>query len=96
MKTHHCPRCREILELVGDETIQLGQAGILTGIWSNILSGGLPVEIYVCPKCGKMEFFANVDKEEKIAKVNCSGCGNSYDADFPRCPKCGKKNSAVQ
>ena len=95
MKTMHCPRCRETLEFVGEETLQLGSAGLLTGILANIAAGGLKVEIYVCPKCGKMEFFSPIPEEPVIARVNCSSCTRSYDADFPRCPHCGKPNPSL-
>lgn len=95
MKTIHCPRCRERLEFAGEETIQLGSAGVLTGNLSNIINGGLKVELYFCPKCGKMEFFTPIPEEPVIAKVNCSSCNKSFDADFPRCPNCGKPNPTV-
>lgn len=92
MRSIHCPICREPMVFAGEETLQLGSAGLLTGIWSNIVSGGLSVEIYVCPNCGKMEFFSQIPEEPAIAKINCSACSKSYDADFPRCPHCGKPN----
>ena len=95
MKTIHCPRCRERLEFAGEETFQLGSAGLLTGILSNIAAGGLKAEIYVCPKCGKMEFFTHIPEEPVIAKIHCSSCGRSFDADFPRCPHCGKSNPNI-
>ena len=39
------------------EKIQLGQTGFLSGDWGNILAGALDVEIFCCPKCGKLEFY---------------------------------------
>lgn len=81
MKVLHCPRCREQLKFTGKVGVEL--------------EGGskLALDAYICPKCGKAEFFAQ--PEETVAKVKCSACGEEYDNDFPRCPKCGKSNEAM-
>ena len=92
MKTHHCLRCGEQLIFAEEETLQLGSAGLITGILSNIIAGGLAVEIYVCPKCGKIEFFTPTSD---IAKINCPSCNMAYDIDSARCPHCGEQNSCL-
>ncbi len=79
MKTIHCPRCSKQLNFVGE-------AGLKPG------GQDLKAEVYACPKCGKMEFFAPVEPEVKIEKVTCAACQKSYDIDFPRCPGCGSPN----
>lgn len=90
MKTIHCPRCREQLAFAGEETRKLDNPGIIMG--ASGVDKGLKIEIYACPKCGKLEFFTPIDKETVIEKTTCSACGKTYDADFPRCPGCGKTN----
>ncbi len=92
MKTIHCPRCREPLSFAGSENVKLAEAGIFTGVNGEPGKNELKVEIYACPKCGKLEFFTPTEKEPVIAKTACPACGKAYDADFPRCPSCGKPN----
>lgn len=53
-----CLRCGSKMESMGIQKIQLGQTGFFTGTLSNLLSGALDVEIYVCQQCKKMEFYA--------------------------------------
>ena len=52
-----CLRCESEMVLKGTEKIQLGEAGLF-GNWNNVFSGSLEVEIYICDKCGKVEFFS--------------------------------------
>ena len=39
------------------QKFQMGQTGWLLGDWPNILAGALELEVWFCPKCGKVEFF---------------------------------------
>lgn len=55
--------------------IQLGEIGepmlssfLYGGISSNIKEGSLPVDIYMCPACGKLEFYNSEYIEEKKRK----------------------------
>ena len=77
MRTIHCPRCSKQLNFVGEMELKPG-------------ADALNVEVYACPKCGKMEFFTQAEPE--MEKIICAGCNRSYDIDFPRCPGCGKPN----
>jgi hypothetical protein len=45
------------MEYRGVEEIQCGRTGLLTGVWSNIISGSFDVAIWQCPNCGKIEFY---------------------------------------
>ena len=40
------------------EKIQLGETGLLFRDLSHLLSGAMSVDIYVCPRCKRMEFFS--------------------------------------
>ena len=57
MRKLTCLRCDGIMEHVGRENLQLGRTGWILGDLPNLLAGALNVDIYLCPKCGKMEFF---------------------------------------
>ncbi|MEA5153125.1 MAG: hypothetical protein VB039_11075 [Oscillospiraceae bacterium] len=52
-----CLRCGEEMKHLSDEEIQLGRHSLIFGDLSNLLSGSLPVRVYVCSKCKKLEFF---------------------------------------
>ena len=88
-----CLRCGTKMEGPRSEKIQLGQTGLLFGDWPNLLAGALETDIYRCPQCGKMEFFAagmtDGDDDETLPQKECPGCGLSIDFDYPKCPCCG-------
>ncbi len=52
-----CLRCDTEMLFAKREDIQLGKQSFWHD-WNHLLHGSLDVDIYVCPKCGKMEFFA--------------------------------------
>ena len=87
-KTMQCTRCGEALVLFGKEELQLGSAGWLTGNLGNLVSGALPVEIYLCPACRKVELYC---QENNPPKKYCGSCGQKISV-FARetCPACGK------
>ena len=95
-RSRHCAACGIKLEFLKREHIQLGKTGFLLGDWPNLLAGALDAEIWVCPGCGKLDFYLARPEEEMgtcgIAKVRCSACGVEYDMDYPKCPNCGAKN----
>lgn len=88
MKTLSCLRCDTAMEPVGENKLQLGEMGWFAGHWPNLLAGALEVDIYVCPKCGKLEFFQPESDEDHIAKRECPKCGKKHDWDYPKCPFC--------
>lgn len=96
-----CLRCGQAMEPWRREKLQLGQTGWLTGDWGNLLAGALPVEIWRCPHCGKLEFYAAAPEAEPpaappvwrqqgegIAQAQCPYCGAWHDMDDARCPHC--------
>ena len=52
-----CPYCGILMNYRGASRIQLGRFGFFIKHWDNLLSGSLDVQIYECPKCGKLEMF---------------------------------------
>ncbi len=84
-----CLRCNGKMSSIGTEKIQLGQFGLLTGYLSNLMAGGLEVEIYICTNCGKIEFFSvNESAQNELPQVKCPECGYTHDFDYPKCPRC--------
>ncbi len=88
-----CPRCGGRMAFAGREEMQLGQYGLFTGPWSQLLSGALAVEIYCCQGCGRLEFYAAEPPEEAgaIAQTACPACGALHDCDDAKCPRCGER-----
>ena len=93
MKELNCLRCGKELVFLKKEKIQLGQTGFVLGDWPNLFAGSLESEIYYCPKCHKVEFFAGENMEEaeedRIAQKTCPSCKREHDMDYPKCPYCG-------
>ena len=86
-----CLRCGTVMNHALTEHIQLGKTSFLLGDWPNIIAGAIPVEIYCCPKCGKLEFFAaenGAHSQSGIPQVTCPKCGHTHDFDYPSCPFC--------
>jgi len=57
MRKLSCLRCKTSMNFARQEKIQLGQTGFLLGDWPNLIAGALEVDIWLCPQCGKVEFF---------------------------------------
>ena len=85
-----CLRCGEDMQYLSREKLQLGKTGWVLGDLPNLLSGALEVQILVCPKCRKLEFFlaANKTLDDDTPKKTCPDCGTVHDFDYPKCPNC--------
>ena len=57
MNTMKCLRCGEDMQFLSNESIKLANVGPVIDNLLNLISGGLKVNIFVCPKCRKLEFF---------------------------------------
>ncbi len=90
MRKLDCLRCQVPLAFIKTEKLQLGQTGWILGDLPNLVSGALEVDIYSCPKCGKLEFYQadSVGGESAIPQVQCPKCGRMHDFDYPKCPFC--------
>ena len=78
------------MQYLSREKLQLGKTGWVLGDLPNLLSGALEVQIYVCSKCRKLEFFLaeNETLDDDTPKKTCPDCGTVHDFDYPKCPKC--------
>lgn len=85
-----CLRCGEDMQYLSREKIQLGKTGWVLGDLPNLLSGALEVQIFVCPRCRKLEFFLaeNETIDDETPKKTCPDCGTVHDFDYPKCPNC--------
>ena len=90
MSKMSCLRCGEEMQYLSREKLQLGKTGWVLGDLPNLLSGALEVQIYVCPKCRKLEFFLaeNEEIDDETPKRTCPDCGTVHDFDYPKCPNC--------
>jgi len=88
MRNICCLRCNEKMSYAGTEKIQLGESGWILGNLPNLIAGAFETEIYICPECGKIEFYRLQQNNEGIASRKCPGCGNVHDYDYPKCPYC--------
>lgn len=86
-----CLRCGEQMQFLTRENIQLGKTGWILGDLPNLFAGALQTDIYFCPNCRKLEFYAADETVagEELPKKTCPTCGTVHDFDYPKCPKCG-------
>ena len=57
MRKNKCLRCDARMKFGMQQKFQMGQTSFLLGDWPNLLAGALELEVWFCPKCGKVEFF---------------------------------------
>lgn len=96
MEREVCIRCGGPMVHIGQEQLQLGKYGLLTGHLSQLFSGALTVDIYCCRDCKKLELYAVEEPEEmedrgSMAQTPCPFCGELHELDDPKCPHCGKR-----
>lgn len=85
----NCLRCNAEIKFLSKEKLQLGKTGWLLGDLPNLVAGALEVDIYRCPVCKRLEFFATDESEgNDLPKRTCPSCGTVHDFDYPKCPKC--------
>lgn len=85
----NCLRCNTEIKFLSKEKLQLGKTGWLLGDLPNLVAGALEVDIYRCPVCKRLEFFATDESEENdLSQRTCPSCGTVHDFDYPKCPKC--------
>ena len=90
-----CLRCSGTMQAVGIQKIQLGQSGLLIGIWGNLIAGSFEVDIHICSDCGRVEFYSTRSyrsiSDDDFPKKTCPECGIVYDPIFEKCPICQYK-----
>lgn len=92
MRSLECLRCGADMRFGMREKVQLGETGWILGDIPNLLAGALELDIYFCPKCGKVEFYTPEEStrysDAELPQSTCPKCGRKHDFDFPKCPHC--------
>ena len=108
MSRRKCLRCDAAMKFGMQQKFQLGQTSFLLGDWPNLMAGALELEVWFCPKCGKVEFFVpgSSDRPEHHEEPAKSGefdfvesvVSEGIDAvsadGMPqkKCPTCGREH----
>lgn len=64
MKQINCLRCKTPMDFASREKIQLGQTSWVLKDLPNLFAGAMEVNIYICPKCKKIELFSSDENED--------------------------------
>ena len=94
MMEKRCSNCGGIMQYLGDDKIQLGQAGLLLGHLSNLWHGALYVEIWECPECGKLDLYRGEgprEEEGHMAQTVCPIVEQSMTWTTPNVPIAGRR-----
>lgn len=105
-----CLRCGSRMEFLMRENIQLGETTFFGGDMGNFLAGSLPVTMYVCPQCGRLELFTSRRPKEPSQEENpvedyipgtgpdikCPRCGKLHPGDDTFCPLCGLRRETLE
>lgn len=97
----HCQRCQSPMSFMMREHFQKGDCHAWVGNLNFSFRGGLEMEVYCCPKCGKLEFFLPEDAVESLQETDFETTPEA-DAQIVRvsmdgipqvrCPNCGKEH----
>ena len=90
-----CLRCGTDMVFSGREQFQMGEESFHSGLLAVMTAESMLMDIYQCPECGKIEFFApsvrNRTAAAAVPKSNwtCSQCGAYNLARVHACQECG-------
>lgn len=82
-----CLRCGAGMRFIGRDKLQRRPDPFLSDL-TFALAGGMEVDIYSCPTCGKLELFQPEVPSDGLAQKQCPVCGAVIDFDYGRCPRC--------
>jgi len=96
-----CSRCGTALEDYGIQKLRIGGVG---GEWSYLVGDimeieqeTLPIHIYICPKCGKIELSAtentNIILLSRKGLKKCVNCNRRIPLASEECQYCGTKQT---
>lgn len=83
----NCLRCGAGMQFMGRDKLQR-RPNLLLSDLTFALAGGMEIDIYSCPKCGKIELFQPETASDDLAQKQCPVCGAVLDFDYGRCPHC--------
>ena len=90
MRKLTCLRCGGDMNYISREKFQLGQTGWVLGDLPNLFAGAMELDVYSCPRCGKVEFYQvqEAENHDELLQKQCPQCGRMHDFDYPKCPFC--------
>lgn len=94
-----CLRCGLPMKYLKRDNIHMGKSSWFGKDVANRDEDAIPVDMYVCRHCGKIEFFqpeGAPPQEDCIAQVRCPDCGQAHDMDLPKCPFCKRRYGSVR
>ena len=83
----NCLRCGAGMRFMGRDKFQR-RPDLIISDPTFALVGGREINIYSCPKCGKLEFFQPEASTDELPQKQCPDCGAVIDFDYGRCPHC--------
>lgn len=89
---YNCLRCGCEMRYISREFIRLSPQTLL----DSLAVENLEADIYVCPNCRKIDFFATdclvpSPVDESAETVTCASCGRQHVYGAESCPYCGRK-----
>lgn len=99
MRKLECLRCGSPMSFLMREKFQKGESGAWVGDVNFKFRGGFEMEVYSCPKCGRLEFFQPGKEDEEPAEPGFEELPIREDRPIVRvsedgipqiqCPACG-------
>ncbi len=86
------------MRMLGTEQFRIGGTSggwkLLFGEWAELGETMMPLEMWVCPSCRRVEFRVPAGYNppaERVQRVRyaCPGCGADVYQDEKECPECG-------
>ncbi len=94
-----CHGCGTAMRLVGTEQFRVGVTSggwkLLFGEWAELGETMMPLEMWVCPSCRRVELRVPVGfqlPEDRVRGLRyaCPGCGGDVYQGESTCPACGQ------
>lgn len=68
-----CQTCNVEMELAEKANFRVGGTSggwkLLFGEWAEVGESMIPLEVYVCPQCGRIALFADEETKERLLKL---------------------------
>jgi predicted RNA-binding Zn-ribbon protein involved in translation (DUF1610 family) len=92
-----CPVCDVEMHLVRRLPFRVGGTGggwkLIFGELAELGEEMLPLDVYLCPKCGRVELFADEKAKEYLLRISyfkkCVKCGRQIPIASEQCSYCG-------
>ena len=68
-----CPTCEKVMDAYYSVPFRVGGTGpgmrLLIGAWAELGEEPIPIDLYVCPLCGRIEQFANKKTRDRLSRA---------------------------